>query len=26
VKCLHNTGALRAVQRTIVHYLESLRP
>ena len=26
VKCLHNTGALRAVQKTIVHYLESLRP
>jgi AcrR family transcriptional regulator len=26
VKCLHDAGALRAVQRTIVHYLESLRP
>lgn len=26
VKCLHDAGALRAVQKTIVRYLESLRP
>jgi AcrR family transcriptional regulator len=26
VKCLHDAGATRAVQKTIVRYLESLRP
>ena len=26
VKCLHDAGPLRAVQKTIVRYLESLRP